>query len=349
MNATGPTAPAKGRTATWAGLGLAGAGLLALAVVAGLGGDALFPPPPAAAPPAARAAVDPRFLEQRCRLLDHHQRQLSAEAAQIADEELAPIFAAMRQRSGAFADWAFRWRTSYSLLRRMTLGGAEATLSGGDPFDRLRVERDAMVAEAFQSLLVVDADAELTAAAGRWRDRLSAAVDGVERDHRAALQMYLGFDPPLGIVQPPLGLPETEQATGATSAARDLITTRLVRPVLVRGTIRTGAVFLPPAALLPEVVASGALLPGTAESVAALLGVDYLVSRLDAWVNRDSFAAEIETAVSGFQAEIRTHWVGLARRDVARRLDVWRDALGGMAGGQGGCPPAAANRAPPPR
>jgi len=318
---------------------VAATALVALALTIGLHDDAGEPGPPGALgplPTAGDGVIEPGFFHLRCRLLDHHERQLAAEAAQIADEELEPIFTAMARRVEPFAEWAFRWRTSYSLFRRMALGGTAALAQGDLPFDRLRAERDGMVEESIRSLLVVDADAELAAAALRWRERLAGVVDEVDRDHRTALSMYLGFAPPFNAPSPPFSLPESEQASGASDAASDLITTRLVRPVLVRGTIRMGAVFVPPT-LLPEVIVGGSLIPGATESVAALLGVDYLVSRLDAWVSRDAFVAELQTTVSGFRGEIREHWMRMARRDIARRLDPWRQVLGDLSGSSTGC------------
>jgi len=308
--------------------------LLALLLACGLAAAAviLIPPPQ---PPASPEAED-GFLQMRCRLLDHHRRQLDSEASRIADEELAEIFSDMDGRVDAFADWALRWRTSYSLLRRITLGGLSAAAQGESVPDRVRNERDAMVEDAFQTLLVIDADEKIKAAALRWHDRLEQAMKEVDRDHQSAMAMYLGFEPGFGTSHPFALLPGQEAPIRAADSTKDFTTSRLARPVLVRGGARVAAVILP-TALVSETVLTTSLLPGGIGSIAALLGLDYLISRIDAWVSRDAFVAEIHAAVAGARTVTRDRWAAAGRRDVARMLNERRDQLSAVAGSRG-CP-----------
>ncbi|MBX9634134.1 MAG: hypothetical protein K2X44_04050, partial [Magnetospirillum sp.] len=117
----------------------------------------------AATPPRPQAGAD--FIQQRCRLLEHHRHQLDMLADEIAEAELAPAFRAMDGRMDAFGDWAFRWRTSYGLLRQGAFSTVSAISQGQSIPARLRSERDAFVGEAFERLVVAGDDQALATAA----------------------------------------------------------------------------------------------------------------------------------------------------------------------------------------
>jgi hypothetical protein len=314
--------------------------LLVLVLVSGVAADSLLPlPPKPVIVSVGSSEVVDGFIQDRCRLLIHHRRQLEVDSSRIADEELAPIFKDMDGRIEAFADWAFRWRTSYSLLRRITLGGLSAAVHGESLPDRVRDERDGMVEEAFRSLVILDSEERINAAAARWRERLGRSVDEVDRDHRTAVAMYLGFDPALGTPHPFVFLPRSDDGIKASDSARVFATTRLARPALVRGGTRAGAV------ILPDVVVGTALLSSGAGSVVGLLGLDYLVSRIDDYASREAFVAEIRNALVGIRLFTRDSWTAAGRHDIARILEERRDMLAAI-GGAGGCPTVSA-AAPP--
>jgi hypothetical protein len=286
------------------------------------------PEPPAPAPAPAPASG---FIAGRCRLLDHHARLLEGEARRAADEELAPIFDRMDGRIAAFAEWAFRWRTAYAMLRNSVAGGMTALAQGQPLADSLRRERETLVAEAFRATVVLDEDRAMAEAGLRWRTRLRRAIAEVERDHDTAISMYLGFAPGVGTAHPFTTLPPPPEAEAAESGATDLAASRMARPLLVRAGTRLGAAALP-AAVVPDVVEAGALLPGGPLSVAALLGLDFVISRIDAWASQEAFAAEMHTALAGLRTATRDRWAEAGYREIALAMERRRDMLAAIGG-----------------
>lgn len=283
------------------------------------------------------AAVDRAgFTAERCRLLAHHRRQLDGEAARLAEAELAPIFERIDGRVAEFADWAFRWRTSYSLLRRSALGGVGAVVQGESIPDRLRTERDAFVEEAYRAIVLRDEDQELSAAALRWRERLSREVNEIDLDHRTAIAMFLGFDPRLDVGQPQISQPPSLESLAAAAEARDLATSRAARPLLVRTVARLSAAALP-SAMVPDILGETALLPATPISLIALLSLDYLISRIDAHASRDAFIAEIRAAHQNSRRIMVAQWARIGQQTIEQRLIPRRAALSALSG-TGGCP-----------
>lgn len=278
------------------------------------------------------------FVAKRCQMLAHDRRRLELEARRLADEELEPIFLRMEDRVDEFADWAFRWRTSYALMRRSGLGVLSALAQGESVPERLRAERDGFVEEAFHKAIVQDEDRALTMAAVRWRDRLRAASDEMDREHDTAVALYLGFPPRLGAARPLRDLPPAVSAPGATGDAKTFAMTRVARPMLVRVTGRLGAAFVP-ASLVPEVLGETSLIPAAPVTVATLLSIDFLISRLDAWHSRDVFAAEMRVALEEARVRLRDTWVASGRSEIDNRVRQRRELLAAMAG-PAGCAPA---------
>jgi len=317
---------------TWRRLAVA----LAFGGLAGAAAAAMHDSP--ADPPASMAAG---FVQGRCRLLDHHLRQLDGEARRLAVEELAPIFDRMDGRIDAFAEWAFRWRTAYAMLRRTVIGGLSAMAQGDSVPGRVRGERDGLVEDAFRTIVVVGEDEAMAAAALRWRARLRLATAEVERDHETAVAMYLGFVPGLGGgPQPFNALPPQPSASDAEGGARDLATTRMTRPLLVRVGTRLGALALP-VTLVPDALETGALLPTWPASIAALLGFDFVVSRIDAWVSQEAFAAEMRAALADVRTATSDSWAAVGRDEIRRAVQRHREVLTAMSGGA--CPTEAWN------
>jgi hypothetical protein len=304
--------------------------LIGFALAAGLSADAVVWVPPVP-PPVRPSAPAAGFIQDRCLLLEHHRRQLETEASRLADEELAPIFSGMNDRVDAFADWAFRWRTSYSFLRRMVLGGLSAAVHGESLPDRVFEERDAMVEDSFRTIVVRDADEQILAASERWRERLARSIAEVEHDHQTAVAMYLEFEPALGASYPWAFLPQQGESIKAGDSARDFATTRLARPALVRGGTRAGA------AVLPDAIVGTSLLASSPAAVIGLLGLDYLASLIDNWVSRDGFVFDIRAALADVRTLTRERWMAVGRREIARILDARREQLAAIAG-PAGCP-----------
>lgn len=310
---------------TWHALALGMAGVAAVAAHAAIDGDA---PPPAA------AAAEAGFVAQRCRLLGHDRHRLEVEAQRLADDELAPIFRRMDDRVDAFAEWAFRWRTSYALLRRSGLGALSAVSGGQSVPERLRAERDAFVEEAFLATVVLDEDKALQAASRRWRDRLRGAADEMDREHDTATALYLGFQPRLGGLPAHVELPSVADAPEAAGEARSFAMTRVARPLLVRVGARLTAALVP-TSFVPQVLGETAVVPVAPVSVAALLGVDYLISRLDALVSRETFAADIRAALDASRLRLRETWSATGRAEIGRRIEQRRALLSTLAGPEG--------------
>ncbi|CAA7623949.1 hypothetical protein MCP1_400023 [Candidatus Terasakiella magnetica] len=312
--------------------------LAAAVVVGGLAVSAAI----AAVSVSGKPAFDPiavdraGFTAERCRLLTHHRRQLDGEAARLAEAELGPIFERIDGRVAEFADWAFRWRTSYSLLRRSVLGGVGAVTQGESLPDRLRTERDSFVEEAYRSIVLRDEDQALNMAALHWRQRLGREVSEIDLDHRTAITMFLGFDPQLDVGQPQISQSPSLESLAAAAEARDLATSRAARPLLVRTVARLSAAALP-SAMVPEILGETALLPAAPISLVALLSVDYLISRIDAHVSRDAFITEIRAAHQNSRHIMVAQWAGIGQQTIEQRLAPRRAALSAMAG-IGGCP-----------
>lgn len=302
-----------------------------LAVVVGAGAVSLTLADPAAdvAPPVPEATAG--YAAQRCQMLGHDRRRLETEAQRLADEELAPIFRRMDDRVDDFAEWAFRWRTSYALLRRSGLGAVAAMVKGESVPDRLRAERDDFVEEAFHDAIVKDEDRALRGAAMRWRDRLRRASDEMDREHDTALALYLGFRPRLGVARALGDLPPAVSAPGASGEAKTFAITRLARPMLVRFSARLAAAFVP-ASLTAEALGGSTIVPLAPVSIAALLGTDFVISRLDAWRSRDAFAAELRLALGEARVRLRDSWVGAGRAEITRRVLQRREMLSAVAG-----------------
>lgn len=308
------------------GLGLSGlvAGGVAAAIAQGDTGSAAEP----------ELSPTAGFVTQRCQMLHHDRRRLEIEASRLADEELTPIFLRMEDRVDEFADWAFRWRTSYALLRRSGVGVLSALAQGESVPDRLRAERDGFVEEAFHRTIVKDEDAALTMAAVRWRDRLRAACDEMDREHETEVALYLGFPVVLGQSRALGNLPPSVHAPSATGEAKTFAMTRVARPMLVRVTGRVAAAFIP-ASLAPELVGGTSLIPAAPVTVATMLSIDFLISRLDAWHSRDAFAAEMRMALDEARVRLRDIWLVSGRAEIEHRIQQRRDLLAAMAGGAG--------------
>lgn len=267
------------------------------------------------------------LAEVRLRLLRQDARLLEAAAAADLHRRLDPVFAGLDSRIPAFADWAFRWRTGFVLMRSQIWAAVTHPVSGGGRglSGSLRAAAEQEVGVQFDALVLHGAATEplLHDVWRQWRAGLDATLAEVRLDHALALGMGIGaarLPTPADVS----GAPDTRAAATLDSAATDTLQTRGGRPVLSRLIVRSPALI--PAARVGEVVeaATGVFLAGSAAvmatAIGATLGFDFLVSRVDERANRSTFERQVREGLARERAELERRWMAEAGAAIERGL-----------------------------
>lgn len=269
-----------------------------------------------------------RFLDFRHRLAELDSALLRSHLRESLDSELDPIFADVNGRAPALAAWAFRWRTSYALLRR---GVVAAALAGpqGNSIHAWNAETAAVVREKFDDLVLHGEETawHLNRVRQRWFSLARETVDGVFTDHdqaNAAFVMRWAAVTPATVMAdetapaafPPAPLDGIAPLRGKTVPEEERIEGlrwRAARPVAARVIIRLPRV-LPVVAVSDAAAAASSLAPvggvaGAAVSLASTLAFDFLLSRADALANQDQWENEVRQGLETWRQSLRSQWL----------------------------------------
>jgi hypothetical protein len=317
-------------------------GGLCLFLVLGVGITSLtFSQPVNPAEEADRMARLEEFTNQRKRQIDSDSRQLRAYAERSLDDALDPIFSRFEEQVPAFGEWAFRWRTSYILLREGTRSSALWALEGeprAKPFaETVSGNWNEFIAAHFEDIVIKPAGGAslLRAAYKRWWEKLTATAFETASDNALVISLYRGGL--IGIDATAPALPSDHSLDGhfrPMGQVTEKLEMRMVRPVAARLAIRPPVVAA--VAAVGETISGGIgefVLVGGPLSMAAtigtVLGVDYLLSRADEKMNRSDFEMELRAALRQAKAEIRNRWLERADSEIERRMQVPRALIKG--------------------
>ena len=294
---------------------------------------------PLAGAPAASAPADDWEARAQA-LLERDARRLAATAAGQLDALLPPLFEDYHARLGDFAAWAFQWRTSYRLLRNGAFTLATLPLADPPRAGRLGATWDAWIATRFEELVLDPAGGlpALHRLHQRWRREWQTALAAMVADTgrtTALLQGRImprpawtaaGFDSPSWNAEPPL----TQLAEDVSGALK----VRALRPLVTRLTLRAPIAAAVTAAGerlgalggfgdLGLLGRAGQLVP----TVAAFLGIDYLLSRIDAAIHQEALEEELHRGLEARQAALRTAWLAAAQAEIEEHLKAQRAFL----------------------
>lgn len=295
---------------------------------------------PAAPVPAASSASPP--VLQPDALIARDRRLLNDLAAGLLDVRLQPLFEAYHAGVPEFAAWAYRWRTSYTLLRQGVVELARRPFAGAEderPVGEVWAE---LIAARFDELVVqpaggVEALRELEA---RWLEELEPRMAAVLAETAQTYQLLQGdvARPPDATVAP-LAMVPVLPLFEDLSATTDPVTRRVVRPLLARLTLRpsvaagvsmVGERIGGNVSWLAEYPMIGSV-TGQFSTVGAFLGLDYLLNRADAALNEEALAADLHRVVDSAHAAMRAEWLEAARAGIEQRLAPLQAALSGPA------------------
>lgn len=327
--------------------------VLAILCADGAAGTGLVdaPPPPPAPPPATVYMVDwtgagssvhavipvrevRDFLDRRVRSIDRDRDVLRAHVRDSLDAELAPVFAELDGRAPAMAEWAFRWRTSYALLRRGL--GEVLTRPLDGPMDVWRGQVSAAVHERFAEIVLRGDETawRLDAARRRWLDQAKAAAETVFAGHDLDGAAFVDRRTWVKSAMAPADervLPAPRADSDRTLPEPAMDESRVVGPLGVRAgrpLASRAAIRLP--GLLPAVAAGDAVAAATemaaagtaaglAVAVAGTLAFDYLVGRADAMVSREQWEGEVRHGIEAWRQAVRTQWLAEIDEHIDRR------------------------------
>lgn len=260
------------------------------------------------------------LAEEEARSLAAARRELRAEAARSVRAALDPVFAAMKARIPAYADWYYSYPTKYLLMAHAFVAATDYTAAslvhGGpsaaglvaaikahlsaymDAQYRARVVRP-QATEASLAAAFAQADRAL---ARRWA-RLRPGGDGAGGASPAAWAPRLAAEPGIGAARG-----DKDRFTGVVVG----LFSELAAPVAAEAqslalSLATGgaAAAAPPAA--------GIL------GLAATIGIGILANGLDERLTGAAFEDKISRAISATQTEIDARMNAL----LDRRIDIW--------------------------
>jgi hypothetical protein len=283
-----------------------------------------------------KSARHEEFARQRQRQIESDSRQLRAYAERSLDEALDPIFARFEERVPAFGEWAFRWRTSYLLLREGARSSALWALdSESKSFaDTVRGDWDQFITSHFENIVLKPAGGQvlLREAYRRWWERLASATFEAASENILTISLYRGNL--AGIDGSAAALPDDPSLNRdfrPMGPAAEKLEMRMARPVAARLAVRPPVAAA--AAAFGEAVSgvSGVIISGGSMvvTIGTVLGVDYLLNRADEKLSRDDFEADIRSAISQAKADIRARWLNLAEAEIKRRMAPPRAMLTG--------------------
>lgn len=319
---------------TAAGIGLG----VAAAVPVGLlwRGNTVEARVPPADAKAAQAWRD--FAAARQRQIDDEARALMGYAEASLDGLLDPQFARFEARVPEFGAWAFRWRTSYALLREGAKSAAEWPMGDRQVGFRQSMQNawDDLVVGQFESLVLEPAGGAkaLEDVRRRWWEQMARATRDAAIDDLLVVALYQqrplvpGAEVPSSAAVPagPLEFHPLDGAPGQLEG-------RMIRPVAARLAFRAPAVAT--ATVVGEAVAGAtdlAVLGGPAGlvlTVAGVLGIDYLISRADEAASRESFEEDIRQALHKAKSDLRSRWLAEAKAEIDRQMGYSRAQLDG--------------------
>lgn len=291
------------------------------------------PAPPSSLTRAVTALPSPQPPVEA--LLARDRKLLVNLAAERLDQAMEPLFADFQQRVPEFADWAFRWRTSYALLRSAAVTTATKPFAGGGS-PALGLGWEDLIFAKFDELILLPAGGlpALNLAHDRWRAGVRSTLDEVAGDTLRTLALLSGRVPP-PLPEEVAAAPAAPGAASALAGIRAVteypIKIRVARPLVTRLTIRPPVAALVTAA--GEVITGGgelALLGGMtsfAVTLGGFLGIDYLLSRADAAASQEDLVVELRRALELERETLRHQWMGEIERDIDRRLAQVRQWL----------------------
>lgn len=266
-----------------------------------------------------------RFSEQRRRLLEFDSELLRSHARESLDAELTPIFQELDGRAPDMAAWAFRWRTSYALLRR----GVPAALAdlGEGPLLAWRTHTAAVVQEKFAELVLRGEETSwrLDAIRQRWLLQAKETVDAVFAGHDQVGAAFVrqGTWAEFPVVTVEETVPATPRVPDAVppprgDAALDeaqvgALQARAGRPLVSRAVIRlpgvlSGTALGDTAAAATGIAEIGGA-AGLAAAIAGTLAFDFLVSRADALASREQWENEVRQGLQTWRRDLCSQWM----------------------------------------
>lgn len=272
-------------------------------------------------------------------LLKRDAQLVASKVAGRLDMILDPMFAAYHQRIPDFAAWAFRWRTSYSLLRRGVV--TAITLPFADPprLQRFGAAWDDLIATKFDELVLrpEGGAAALRSARHRWETEATAILNAMVTNTFLTAALLRGQDPSprtwRPLVPEEVAGNEAMPLLAAISAASSLVKIHAVRPLLTRLTLRP-----PVAATVTAVgetlsgygnIAFLGTVSGMLATVAGFLSIDYLISRAEAAIHQESLEKEIHRVLDSQYDKLRRTWLSAMQADINAQLHKAHDILQG--------------------
>jgi hypothetical protein len=302
-------------------------------------------------------AIDPLRLAQLEDRLAAEAARLPGLAARLMQDATAARFASAREQVPAYGAWAYGWVqsyvTSFRVLGRLGMGLAAAVTAPEDTplLERLATEIAEPMREAFRRhvMAATEADGGLPADlayAGAvldeaWRSVLdqaaAALVDGAPVVGAPAAQS-LDFNAARVSLAQPLGMfaPVDPLAASASDGTDPpAIFLRSMRPMASR----FGAVAVRASEAGSILAAGGAfgyamggvpgVVVGFAGGVGLSWGLDWLISRVDASLNRMEFEAQALAAIAAAETQIvRQAEAVVEAALVARRMALQQGAAG---------------------
>lgn len=304
---------------------------------------------PGGSPACVLRAAPPGTHAAETAALTTAARRLEGFATRLFDDAAAMRLGPAREAVPGFGDWAYGWVqsyvTSYRMLARGVVGLARASSQedegpiaariAEDMAEPIRGEFRARVLQptlgdggfatdlAHVGAAMDAAWAEALAASAARMANLSPAPAGVTATHRLDLAAAgAALAPALATAAPsdPMALLATDGADGGTVFLRSL------RPMAAR----LGAVLVRLSEAGSIVAAGGAFgfamagVPGTvlglAGGVGASWGIDWLLNRLDASLNRAAFEAQALEAIARAQQRLASEAAAAAAAILAARL-----------------------------
>lgn len=274
---------------------------------------------PAAAGPADQAAL----------WAARDAETLRRAAPRLADSAISPVFDAMDQRVGAYADWVYGWFTSLLTAWDLAYVGAVESAreigEGRSPDPGILHHRLASVVEERFTETVVLPERTAAQIASGWRRamlrvaRLDERLAADRRVRIARMAEREGTDPgpllrsfgapllaPTLIDHPPppdLAERSLTQVEDSAGGSADRVLIRSLRPLATRTISVTTRLFIAPlAGGIVAAPAAGA--NGAVSAIGALLavsagiwGFDYAVNEMDSAITRSGFEADLRALV----------------------------------------------------
>jgi hypothetical protein len=325
--------------------------LLALCVFSSASSPSPLPTPAKPQAPNALAARWQALLERDGRLLT------DTTAAQL-DALLPPLFARYHEGISEFADWAFGWRTSYALLRSSAVTLAGLPWQEPPRAQRLGAAWNDVISAKFDELVLnpaggLPAQRRLY---NRWMEQLQLLLDTVTADTLRTAALLRGREIPRQTWRHATTPEATAAALGkAPEAARHPVKIRIARPLLTRFTLRA-----PIAAAVTTAGENIGALGGFGDlgwlgnagnlvpTVAAFLGIDYVLNRIDAAAHQKALEQELHRSLELEYAALRHTWLTVAQHRIDQRLAALRVLFEQDPRARGGITPISAADGMPP-